>query len=598
MSKISTSSHSFKRDLFEIENARNLTTEELVETFVPTANFWKLVSAKNHIILGSRGSGKTALAKMLSHNHLAKLNNSLAKSMIDAKSFIGLYVSTKTEWTGALKNKPWQNEVENELFFQSRLNLSSCISFLITLQSCLNVYHKDIAARSKLERKIITILSDEWSMSSVQCATIRELEGYVDNIAFAKSLEIAKKRALGSSYEAEPLGIYFDTDLFTPLKRAIKIASEILEISKETAWLLCIDEAENLSPEYHKILNSYLRSDSENLFFKITTMPYCHYTLETNIGVPVNVGHDFEYVYIDQDKNLIQLNRSGKHPVSLVENIFLKRAKVSGKKYEGITLDNLLGPSKLLDFQEWDFSDESEDMRLFKKYASDITQKRAFETLNSTTGAKSFKDQFGRKMRGMLLLRDSIENLKGKKSLDVYSGVSMAVMCGDANPRRLIRIFNSFLKNFKWEGFEKNRPKVPIIDAAEQTRILTSFAYNQLSRFQSEEQVGPELYRFINQLGNFMSASLHTQPLGTEQISSIEIDDKVMDKIWILIKKAVGLGLLYHNVNLNNPDQMPEKDGTFHLAYVLAPHFKLLPRRGDSRKWNTILSFGNRNLFN
>ena len=30
-------------------------------------------------------------------------------------------------------------------------------------------------------------------------------------------------------------------------------------------------------------------------------MPYFHRTLDTNTGVPLNVGHDFEYVYIDQD---------------------------------------------------------------------------------------------------------------------------------------------------------------------------------------------------------------------------------------------------------------------------------------------------------
>jgi len=43
-----------KRNLFEIENARNLSRQELVETFVPTQSFWRLLSAKHHVVLGSR----------------------------------------------------------------------------------------------------------------------------------------------------------------------------------------------------------------------------------------------------------------------------------------------------------------------------------------------------------------------------------------------------------------------------------------------------------------------------------------------------------------------------------------------------------------
>src|SRR5437016_3089646 len=99
-----------RRDLFEIENARNLTRDELVATFIPTRPFWRLLSAKNHVILGSRGSGKTALAKMLSHDHLTRVKDDRARQSVGAKGLIGIYVPTKLEWVGGLKNKPWQTE--------------------------------------------------------------------------------------------------------------------------------------------------------------------------------------------------------------------------------------------------------------------------------------------------------------------------------------------------------------------------------------------------------------------------------------------------------------------------------------------------------
>src|SRR4051812_12557286 len=114
------------RDLFEIENARNLSRDELVATFIPQQVFWRLLSAKNHVILGSRGSGKTALAKMLSHDHLSRFPHERARALVASRAFIGVYFPTSVEWVGSLKNKPWQTEVEAERFFQWRLNLATC----------------------------------------------------------------------------------------------------------------------------------------------------------------------------------------------------------------------------------------------------------------------------------------------------------------------------------------------------------------------------------------------------------------------------------------------------------------------------------------
>ena len=92
-----------------------------------------------------------------------------------------------------------------------------------------------------------------------------------------------------------------------------------------------------------------------------------------------------------------------------------------------------------------------------------------------------------------------------------------------------------------------------------------------------------------------MNYCLHNIQLSTDQVSSIYLDSKVTDLQWELIKAAVGLGLLFPNISHNNPDQMPERDGTFHLAYVLAPHFRILPRRGSSISLSALL-FNLRNV--
>lgn len=572
----------FKRDLFEIENARNLTRDELVRTFVPTRKFWKLLSAKNHIVLGSRGSGKTALAKMLAHDHLSCLNEERAQQAIKTKSFIGIYVPTKVEWVGGLKNKTWQSEKEKEEFFQWLLNISTCLSFLVTVKSCLTTYVTDKMQQALAEEQLTMDLSNAWSNNSFKCKTIRALQRYLEDILHSKQQQLARIRVCGQLKDGEePVGLSFETELFTPLRRGITLVSRALEFPETCRWILCLDEAEFLEQLHHRILNTHMRASSGNLVYKITTMPYFHHTLDTNTGVPLNEGHDFEYVYIDQDPILSNMEREGSGTAFALE-IFAKRAEASQTKYREITLKRLLGSSILLDCKDNVWESNSRQMELLKKYANEDTYSRAERLLSDK---KKFSDEISRKLHGALLLREAVNMQKGRAEIDVYSGDLMAIRCGDANPRRLIRIFNSFLQRIVWP---KHKP--PKLSKKEQTRILTTFSASTLSRVQSEADCGPQLYEFLGSIGNYMHKQLHETPLKTDQISSIKIDKSISDKQWQLVKTAVGLGLLYPNVNANNPDQMPHRNGIFHLAYVLAPYFRILPRRGKPVLLSSVLN--------
>jgi len=179
-----------RKNLFEIDNARNLSKKQMVDTFVPTESFWRLLSQKHHIILGSRGSGKTALAKMLSHNHLSSLDDTRAKGFILNQEYIGIYLPTRLEWVGGLKNKPWQNETEKETFFQWRLNLSSCMAFLQTIESCNNTYIKGEAPRARMEREICINLSRAWFDDECELETLVKIQNKLENIHFRKHRQL------------------------------------------------------------------------------------------------------------------------------------------------------------------------------------------------------------------------------------------------------------------------------------------------------------------------------------------------------------------------------------------------------------------------
>ncbi len=577
------SSHGrFKRNLFEIENARNLTRDEVVATFVPTQSFWRLLSSKNHIILGARGSGKTALAKMLAHDHLSRLRDRRAREAIRAKAFIGIYVPTSIEWVGGLKNKPWQTEEEAEQFFQWRLNISSCLAFLVTLRSCLDTYIEDRGRRARLEASLLLEISHIWSEGDFRYDTIRGLQGYLEDIEHRKQQQLARLRVTKRLRDGEdPAGIPFETSLFSPLKRGISIASRFFNFPNDATWILCLDEAEFLQPLHHRIINSYMRSYSGNLVFKMATMPYFHHTLETNTGVPLNVGHDFEYVYIDEDPVLWAGGR-GREGEMFANTLFNKRASKSGSRFRAMQLKKLLGSSELLDPKEGQWTADSTELGLLRKYSSRDTLARA-ERLLSTPEA--FMDQVGRKIHPALLLRDAVLSQTGRSEIGLYSGYSMAIRCADANPRRLIRIFNTFLL----QTSSKEKRMLGQLSPKAQTRILTSFSTTSLFRVQSEPECGPELFEFLEVVGKYMHSTFYQKPLTTDQYYSIDVSRDVKPQVWRLVKRAVALGLLFPNVGANNPDQMPEREGTFHLGYVLAPHFRLLPRRGRAKKLSLIL---------
>ena len=587
-----------RRNLFEVDNARNLSMQELVDTFIPTQSFWRLLSAKHHVVLGARGQGKTAIAKMLSHDHLALMaqtrDEPRARSAVRDQEFIGIYLPTRLEWVGGLKNKPWLNKREKEELFQWRLNIASCIAFTPIASSCIFTYVQGKAKQAQAERELAHQLSKDWIVDiELIFDDLLQLRRHLEDTDYRKQIQLLRERTMGQLPDGEiPEGLAFGIDLFSPLRQGIRQLSRLLSIKASCSWLLCLDEAEFLDETDHRIINSHMRAYPDNLFFKLTTMPYCHYTLATNIGADLVHGHDFEYVNMDSDRILLARAKGEADTIgtrfgrTLFKNIFeaseAEFAEVKDREVPSAW--DVLGVSEILDPRREDWHPKSENIKLLEKYASQATVERAHKLIRT----KRFRNEISRKIHGALLLRKAIDDLKGNKVLTVYSGARMAIRCADGNPRQLIRIFNSLLQ--KWL-MARRRRKAPWISSKDQTRAMLALSASTLNQVRSLPDIGPELHSFLCMLGDYMRVSLYEKPLTTDQITSVTIDDTVSEVEWKLVRVAVGHGLLHPNIGFGNPDEMPWREGTFHLAYALAPHFFLLPRRGKSVKLTAIKKF-------
>ena len=591
----------YKRNLFEVDNARNLSMQELVDTFIPTQSFVRLLSAKHHIVLGARGRGKTALAKMLSHDHLALLAETKdephARAAIRGQEFIGIYLPTRLEWVGGLKNKSWMNEREREELFQWRLNIASCIAFLPIAKSCISSYLGGRPKQAQAERELTRQLAEDWIVNlNEESSDLFNLRHSLEDTDYRRQIQILRERTIGRLPEGEEMqGVVFGTDLFVPLRQGIRRLSRLLSLNPNCTWFLCLDEAEFLSEPDHRIINSHMRAYPDNLFIKMTTMPYCHYTLSTNVGVDLVNGHDFEYVNMNSDQVLTARSQGETDTIGtrFGRTLFQKYIEVSEpeilstNKQDVDSITTILGETKILDPNSEDWGVGSENMKMLERFASVQTIERAHRLI----GTARFRDEISRKIHGALLLRKEVDELRGNKALTAYSGARMAIRCADGNPRYLIRIFNALLM-FRAEERKRLEGKGPVpISPEEQTRTLLRLSATELNQVKSFPQVGPALYEFLLMLGEYMHADLHERPVTTDQITSVTIDDTVSDQDWRLIQVAVGRSLLNPNTGSGSPDEMPNRQGTFHLAYILSPHFALIPRRGKAARLSAIKKF-------
>lgn len=601
------------RNLFGIDNARDMLKQELVSTFIETSSFKKLLTPANQIIIGSRGSGKTALLKMICHDHLSLFDNDAARQIVSDKTFIGIFISTKTKFSGGLRNKAWLNESEQEKHFVWHMNVASCLSLMDALKSCLNTY-VSVDERIKKEVEIVSKIKTTW-LPEDNVITIKDVNQALENLAIKRQIENQKIRITNTA-TVNTVGYQFDIELFDPLFYAIRIINNELNFQEKTSWFICIDEIEMLDEFHHRILNSYMRSKQPNIFFKYTTLPYCHYTTDTNLNVPLDVRHDVSYVYIDQDDSFG--HKAFNDTNNNAKKLFQKRAQFSRPGYTEMSFEDIFGESVLLNNSQIGYSafksigkdvsrediielmNSNEILRLFLKYMNSNYCNRGIELL-LTHQSQRFGNQFGRKVRGILLLKDYFQNISGKQNLDIYSGAKTVIAVGDCNPRKLIKIFNEMLiaadKEYgdginNIEGVVNKKLPWPLIKASIQHKILATIAEQELNRYKIEKDFGNSLYAFMDSIGQYMSSVIHGKDikLTTEQVSSVEITLAHDEKYWELIKRAVQKGLLYPNVNYGNPDDMPIREGVFHLAFILSPKFRLLPRRGDAKKIDKILN--------
>lgn len=587
------------RNLFEIENARNLMSAELASTFVPTTEFWRLLSPKNHIVLGTRGSGKTALARALSHDVLSLVREDRTLRLVEQRAVIGTFLSARPEWSSlASASSDRAEAADGARRFVWRFNIALAHACASTFLSCLLRYVGDDRARANAELAIAGALGRSWLSPGKKVGTLRQLRLELEELEYEGVVADVRSRiATTGTYWTAGSGLA--AEAFMPVRQSMHVARSILHFTEETSWFVILDEAELLTVDQWRIVNTHMRGAPRGMFLKITTMPFFHPTTETTAGVPIVHGNDFEYIWIGR-----QPKREGPFPtrspgdrmredvaaLEFANTLFKKRAEQSGTRFKKVTLKSLLGEdSGLLSAGPPDRSrDPRGELRRIAQFASDETIARATRLLNAGA-VLDFKNQVWRKMKGAIELREAEAGRRGRNKPPVYYGETVVVRIADNNPRRLIRVFNRLLSAASRRPL---RSGVPLTQSL-QERELTRLSASEVSWVRSEANVGPELFELVFCVGRFLAHQLHGGPLATDQLGAFRYDLPSDDLKWRAVAKGFGVGIICQNDA--DPEGLPSPDDAFRLSFVLAPYFRLVPRRGRARSLKMILEWAARN---
>lgn len=580
----------------EVENARNLSVDQLAGTFIPTKLFDQLLSASHQVLLGARGQGKTALFRMLSFDGLSVLaeTDEWVRSTIDERKYIGIYLPTKLEWIQSLASQADGEIIAPAKAFLWKLNLSSCIALLITAASCVRYYCQDQRMRTIKELSFCRKVSVVWHLGCL-CESFDSVTDRLKELSFAWQVEISRRGMMGAVDADMPLPspldeafAVFSTPSFEPLIQGIRVIAAELGLSNTTAWLLCIDEAEWMSSEQQRVVNSFMRVAPEsNLFLKIATLPFSHYTLETAHGqAPLVPGQDFDYIHMDfggaevlhMDEAERRWGKEYAFGEILFERLMAKHFPDVSARYSSLT--DLLGDCPLLDRDlDQDWSEDSVYMSLLREYANESFLSRAEAQLDAEAGNGKFMDSIGRKVKGALLLRDDSDKRVGHKKSALYSGARMVIKCADGNPRVFIRILKNLLKTIS-SDFAVLR-----VNPSKQEDVLRGLAENFLNQIKSYQNVGQDLHKIVVKLGNYISRCLYGRKLTGDIVGSFSIAEPAHDdeKSLDLLKAAVRYGVIKPNDSVKvNYGGNTIIAGDYHLSYTFCPYFRTLPRKGTT----------------
>lgn len=469
---------------FSDSQARNFSDTKLINEFCPISNYWSLFNDQHEVLLGTRGSGKTFLLKMMRYSMLKRIQDPRAQELAEKKEYIALYVPMYLEFVTHLTSSNSSEEKQIQLF-QFAFNCLLAQSMMVELKELLSE-EKDKMKWAKKNLELSLALNNCWFNDDA--SDVSDLFSLTTKL---RKLFYNFDVSTGDLTNIPPV---FKRQMGASLLAVKELVAAHLGLSEEPTWIICIDEAEFLTEPLQRCINSVFRSDSRRIALKVATLPFYHRTLKTlDPNISVSAGNDFSYRVVDMDHETIDF-------INLTNSLVSIRLKTRFDSSLDISkLEDFLGVyggDDQLDYYREEVKEKATDDIIMQDIISELSEDRKQSAANYPNPRKTIRDKFAPifYVRRMYAL-----SRRGNTKPGWYAGSQMIRKISQGNPRAFIQIMNNM--------FEKARNSE--LTPKAQHRVIWDYVQGFSESTQALESNGPTMYRELNLIGTALHEHVH-----------------------------------------------------------------------------------------
>lgn len=467
--------------------ARTFSDKKISTEFVPTSLFWTLFNDQHEVVIGTRGSGKTILMRMMRYSMLKTIDDNKARKLVAEKSFFALYVPMRYEFIGSISS-PNLSEEQQSAWFRFAVNCLIAESLIVELKSLVSEY--SIVVQHDLEFRLTRKMSDIWGIDKyLSKADLNELY-----------TAIRKMYNMHSRQEPLPESVppVFSNSLCSALAAVNIEISNILDFGTQPTWIICLDEAEFLSQNQMDCISKVMRSESQHIAIKIADLPYYHdMNCPQGQKIHATVGNDYK---------LTLVKISEKEFTTLTNMLCRTRLQPYYEEKTQLTLETFVGSignDDYLDYFKAEFPKASSELDIRNGILSTISEGRR-KTANSSTDERILSQSIFKKLAPIYYLREMYKrDQKGNSKPGWFAGSKMIRRISNGNPRLFLRIMDAL---FDKAQSSKLTPKI-------QSETLHAFSAKYCSETESLEGCGPEVAFKLRTIAEKFKATTHNEEL-------------------------------------------------------------------------------------
>lgn len=558
---------------FSESNAKSVQPSRVGKQYVPTASSSQVQHDLPQILLGSRGTGKTALLYTLTLE-----GQRLSPHQSASFAYVGLYCPMKTGDVSAFNGKGWMLESQREQLFSA---------FLATLWSVEMVRSLEILSTDGTN--YVDVLSKLWGLP----ANIHSPTDLRQTLVALRNQVLNCLQSLNKSELRRELKNLSNVSLFTGGMGVLdSVAAELGSIDTQldkVRWLILFDEVEFLNHWQQRCVYRHISFSTQYGSCKIATLPYAHLrALEAQkdilvegqdyAEVPVVMVDDDEFGRVANGLWEARLEEYGIKPIPLAE-------AWPEKSYEEVI--RLLASEVLFNKKDAETSMDDEvtaerlDDILIESLAPD--RKQAANDLRGKN-KREFSNEYSRKYRIPFRFRLAKRLDDDRKIvIPLHWGWKQMLKACDNNPREFLKLAEQCWLQYWSSGVVRS------LTVGEQYDALRNWARRFARQAPALPHKGAVLQNLLDKTIQKLNDKLHgTKYLANEHFS-IDIQDCSQDQA-----EAIAIGIAYgFLVPKTKPEDeknwpFPVDDVELRLGYPVAINNKLPLRHGETLKIGSL----------